>query len=174
MFGMKAGTSGTCLLHHLSIAMVFALAWTGCGNVPPSFTEVDGGVLLEDGTFAPYLELGSGALRFAPLEDGSVVEIIHGPQGGYHVEAAVRLRPPMNPEDLLVRVNLYDGDERLGMTDYQVDLTPAGSYFERAGILVPVRDGPAASGKTLRLTAEATDLQGRHAFDARTVIGQQP
>lgn len=40
------------------------------------------------------LEVGQGEGGFAPLEDGSHVTRVHGPQGGQHVYVAARLEGP--------------------------------------------------------------------------------
>lgn len=37
-----------------------------------------------------WIELGGGALAFAPLDDGDPVELVAGPQGGFHVDVALR------------------------------------------------------------------------------------
>lgn len=36
----------------------------------------------------PTLQTGTGLLDFTPLADGDPVELVYGPQGGYHVEMA--------------------------------------------------------------------------------------
>ncbi len=68
----------------------------GCGPTP---TPNDGGVVdgpgLDGGPDAsgPVLELGSGQLAWEPLRpSGNRLELIHGPQGGYHVFGRVRFR----------------------------------------------------------------------------------
>lgn len=43
----------------------------------------------EDSGPAPSLSIGQGAVAFTPLEEDSV-EVVFGPQGGWHIEPAVR------------------------------------------------------------------------------------
>lgn len=43
-----------------------------------------------DGIFGdPWLELGTGTSSFVSLSDGDTVELVHGPQGGWHVDATL-------------------------------------------------------------------------------------
>ena len=37
----------------------------------------------------PWVELGTGATTWSPLEDAGPVELVAGPQGGHHIDAAV-------------------------------------------------------------------------------------
>jgi len=39
---------------------------------------------------APGLELGGGTTAFDLLEPGATIELVHGPQGGYHLELGLR------------------------------------------------------------------------------------
>lgn len=49
----------------------------GCAPEPPADPCAPGP--------APALEVGTGETAYAPLEPGGLVELIHGPQGGYHI-----------------------------------------------------------------------------------------
>ena len=40
----------------------------------------------------PELEIGTGEVAFEPLDDDPVMELIHGPQGGYHVLVGLSAR----------------------------------------------------------------------------------
>lgn len=43
-----------------------------------------------DGIFGePWIELGTGTSSWIPLNDGGTVELVHGPQGGWHVDATL-------------------------------------------------------------------------------------
>lgn len=54
----------------------------------PAITELDAGPPEDGGS--PRLEVGTGESTFVALNDGDPVELVHGPQGGYHVLVAVR------------------------------------------------------------------------------------
>jgi hypothetical protein len=66
-------------------APILALALlVGCP--PPGGTDagsVDAG--------PPSLELGTGESSFVPVVDGGEIELVHGPQGGWHAVGAVRM-----------------------------------------------------------------------------------
>ena len=58
------------------------LLLVGCGAGDPQ-----GDCALSDD---PTLEIGAGATTFETLQDGDPIELVHGPQGGYHLEIALR------------------------------------------------------------------------------------
>lgn len=45
---------------------------------------------LPDSAPEPWLELGTGQLEYQPLEDGGTIELVYGPQGGWHVDVSAR------------------------------------------------------------------------------------
>ena len=51
-------------------------------------TEGLGIIESECACLEPRLEVGTGERSFIPLEDGDDLEIVHGPQGGWHLLAA--------------------------------------------------------------------------------------
>lgn len=54
-----------------------------------------------------WLEIGTGADRFVPLASGDALELVHGPQGGWHVELAVRITGS-DPEGSILRLQVLD------------------------------------------------------------------
>jgi|GEM_PF-2388452 len=50
----------------------------------------------------PTLELGTGQLRWEPLEEGGVLELVAGPQGGWHVDVALRAAD-VDPDGAMLR-----------------------------------------------------------------------
>lgn len=44
-----------------------------------------------DPNLPPALEVGTGEINFVPLEDGDTLEIIQGPQGGFHLLTSLRV-----------------------------------------------------------------------------------
>lgn len=66
-------------------------AGAGCSDPPPQpdaavdVPRYDGAPIVD-----PTLDLGTGQSAWEPLADGSNVELIHGPQGGYHLFARIR------------------------------------------------------------------------------------
>ena len=57
------------------------------GCPPPS--DADAGFIGDAGP--PELSVGTGEEAFAPLMNGDVLELIHGPQGGWHVVVSARM-----------------------------------------------------------------------------------
>jgi hypothetical protein len=60
---------------------------------------------------AVRIELGAGRVDFIPVQDGDFIEVISGPQGGYHLEFTLRLFN-VEPANLVL--------------DYQVDQSEQG------------------------------------------------
>ncbi len=61
----------------------FAVA-TGCG--PGEATDSEEAIVC---SAEPSAELGQGEITFEPVGEGGVFDVVHGPQGGFHVDAAV-------------------------------------------------------------------------------------
>jgi len=62
-------------------AWLALLLIAGCGGEPSEPAET---------TTAPWVEVGQGETAFEALSDEDRIEIVHGPQGGWHVELASR------------------------------------------------------------------------------------
>jgi hypothetical protein len=61
-----------------------------CGATAKDSDTFDLGDPCEPGS-EPQIEIGHGELRFDSIDDGDTqVELIHGPQGGYHSNIAIR------------------------------------------------------------------------------------
>jgi len=67
------------------------------------------GLVVEgEGVFGdPYLEVGTGHTTFAPLEDGGPIELVAGPQGGWHIDATLRLGG-FGPDGVKVKYEAFD------------------------------------------------------------------
>jgi hypothetical protein len=62
----------------------------------------------------PSLEIGQGETAFAPLEPGSTLELIHGPQGGVHVLVALHAEHIDASEELTAVLYGYLDGEPVG------------------------------------------------------------
>ena len=40
----------------------------------------------------PAVEIGTGEIEFQPLDDGDMLDIIQGPQGGFHLLGSLRVK----------------------------------------------------------------------------------
>ena len=91
------------------------LGASGCGNPAPTPADAaadlpgsDGGVIVD-----PTLELGTGQSSWESLPEGARVELIHGPQGGYHLFARFRERELGGDVRVTFRVVPVDGGEAI-------------------------------------------------------------
>jgi hypothetical protein len=143
------------------------------GSVP-SLPACAGG---DDGhTFLgpPVVELGTGFQYFEPLSEGQKVEIIFGPQGGYHVWVHFRMQN-MVPEDLLLTFTgtlhgtLDDSDPPACSAQYLVrELVVLEEPWHQLDDGVPcfVADPEGIQGRHMLLQVVATDGEDRTASDA--------
>jgi len=76
---------------------VVAVLCVGCPTDPDP-GETDAGPR-PDGAAGGHIEIGTGAVVFAPMADGAPWELVAGPQGGWHLEVSVALYG-LEPEGL--------------------------------------------------------------------------
>lgn len=121
----------------LLLSMAFA-----CGDdSPPS----DGGA--DSAADAPVdatlpetarIEIGTGLTEFIEVPDGGDTELVAGPQGGWHVDIALRLYD-LEPEGLFLRIEGEDADtaERVAIPIERVltarRVRPQGDHLLRLG-----------------------------------------
>ncbi len=88
------------------------------GTSPTGDTRAsDTGTPQTCGVTPPELSVGTGVEAFEPLSDLDAVEVVFGPQGGYHIVAALRACH-MSP---LLTVHIEMIDEATGATVADVD-----------------------------------------------------
>lgn len=146
-------------------------ALLACSPPTTLMPEVDAGpTTTPDGGSLPMLELGTGTQSFAPFTDGQMAQVIAGPQGGFHLWAAARVRAPLDPMLIRLTVKVTLGGSELSSTDYRVNLVKNGSTFEWYAMTALVPDPAAVRGQRTTLELTATDSAGRTATDSRTVI----
>lgn len=120
---------------------------------------------LPDAALAAFVEIGTGARRYARLEAGQEVPIIQGPQGGFHVWGGFRGRG--FPDDTVrIQFALDLEGETIATADYTefglpTDSTGLYTYAAVAVIYLENARVEPSSGKrmTLRTTVEASDGQ---------------
>lgn len=168
-------------------AATLALA-IGCGPSP-----------LAQGSAA--LLLGSGSPRFLPIVDGDEVDIIHGPQGGYHIWGSLlsrglgerlSLRFTLTRLDDGFVANIVDtsalvmplGEELLLLDGghagldggaFEFALPPGeGTWGIAPGALVFVPDPAELKGRRVRMQVRAEGDVGLALEDSRWFIARQP
>lgn len=152
----------------------------GCGA-----TTSSGGNDLAPGGPASLLLVDDATL--APLTEGAPAQIIHGPQGGYHILVT------------LLGQNFWPGTPGLGdhpTTDLHAlradgveitlvednistlhlawDRDPAGLLLRQKQLRLDTKAPAALGGQPLTLRAQVVDKDGRGASDQRRVIAQAP
>lgn len=117
------------------------------------------------------VDLGTGEATFEPLEDGSSVTPVYGPQGGSHIWTSVRVRDP-GVTDAYVNLSTRLEDGRAAGTPSSVAVrlvaAPNGTVQ-----VIGLRNFLAAkepSGTPLVLRAEVIGTDGRHGASERHVV----
>ncbi|MBL8935294.1 MAG: hypothetical protein JNM69_12130 [Archangium sp.] len=157
------------------LTFAISLALVGCSPAGGVLADSDAGpTTTQDAGQQPLLELGTGTQSFTPLTSGQMVTIIAGPQGGFHVWAAVRTRAPLDPMLIKLTVKVKLAGAELSSTDYKVNLVKNGAYSEWYAMTALIPDPAEVRGKSTVIELVATDAAGRTASDSRTVIPAGP
>ena len=160
-----------------ALASILAILAIGC----PSDDDNNN----KDAGQEPEVELGTGTVSFEALAEGDELEIVPGPQGGFHFHVHARMRgldpgdPSMpglleNPSTTFAAF-LESGEQidfmfppyRLGYIEIS-----DGRYELPSGRLLNIQDEqvPAIYGQRVRLTLTVTDDSGRNAETELTVV----
>ncbi len=119
------------------IAGLVALVLASC---TPAVRSDDAGLAVDgalDAPSGPSLELGTGLEAFVPIPDeGAELELVHGPQGGWHVHLSLRARG-IAPTGLIYEITRLSDGELVCMLPLGVR---EGTFVERDGALERVGD----------------------------------
>lgn len=94
--------------------LLLAVLLTGCPTPPAPRIGPDGATT--------FLEIGTGETGFTALADGDALELVYGPQGGYHVWGACGIYG-IDPEGRVLHYTLRDGATREVLADLSLALT---------------------------------------------------
>jgi hypothetical protein len=131
----------------------------------------------------PAIELGTGEIEFEPLSDGGEIEVVRGPQGGYHLLGSVRVAgiDPGNTEDLSDRSNptttfqVFEGERSLApfasFTQGIGEGSSAQWPYEMIGRLVvlDIDSDAELDGHQVRFEVQVRSAGGVELTDARTL-----
>lgn len=141
------------------------------------------------GDVTPEVLLGGGEYLWQDLVDGDPIDVVYGPQGGYHLLGSVRVRglDPGVFGDLAAPTNpttafevLVDGASYIKSATYVQGLpeaTPeardAGWTHEMIGrfVILEITDDAELDGVDLTLSVTVTAHDGAVATDARELVG---
>ena len=134
---------------------------------------------------AATVEIGSGRDEFEKLRDGSGIDLIHGPQGGYHLLLNARIfdMDPGDPTNFtsgpLTLFAIYAGEERLDEFTCAIKFP----YTERStgfvldrplAVIIPNDRVPSLYGTNVVVETEVLDHEGRYGRDRVTVLVLDP
>lgn len=124
-----------------------------------------------DPNLAPGLEIGTGEIAFVPLTDGDTLQIIQGPQGGFHLLASLRvhgiapgdrgdLTEPTNPTiTFSVTDDAGDGHIAIGPITQGLDSAPLREWpftHQMTGrfAILDITDDDELAGQTVDLSVQ--------------------
>ncbi len=129
----------------------------------------------------PTIEVGNGSTTFQTVTEGALATMVHGPQGGCHIEAAVRTGNMVPIISIRYTIDTVPEGVRVSDNAYRVQVLPEGDcggyypgmygYLQVSELASGEADTPPEllGGKGLLLTMEVTDFEGRTASDTLTV-----
>ena len=123
---------------------------------------------------SPEIEVGKGELSYSPMDEGGeTIELIHGPQGGYHITIATRTRY-MAAEGFLAGhlIGTIDG-EVVGETWPYVDLRCNEAQGSQDGVgllLVFAREPEELADQWVTVDLELTDMDGTEVSGTADVV----
>ena len=122
------------------------------------------------------LELGAGTTRFEALTEGGTIELVLGPQGGWHVDLTAR-GVNLLPDGLTLRYEVRD-DARPTAWNFPVAaalnarrVVAEGKGWARVGdrAVFDIRAGAEVTGRSVRITVRAERAGAVVAEDSRAV-----
>ncbi|MBX7190783.1 MAG: hypothetical protein K1X94_01920 [Sandaracinaceae bacterium] len=144
----------------------------GGGGTDAAVIPVDAACTVGGGA-PPWIVLGTGEASFVELADGGDIELVHGPQGGYHLPATALFGLATSPDMLVLRYDVSRTDGTiLGTTQIALNerrLTHAcGGWFRGGDIVVLSITAPAAvADADVDLVVSVLDADGEVVRDAR-------
>lgn len=82
------------------VGCLLALHAAGCADDPAPSGDVK-------------VELGLGQAQFTPVADGDPIELVFGPQGGWHVDLAARVYGADDADDLILSFRVHQPDGQI-------------------------------------------------------------
>lgn len=151
---------------------LFALLLAACGDARPLDGTADGGA----GDATPIaMELGVGTDSFESIDAEHPVEVIFGPQGGYHFWAAVHIEDDTVTRGAVTITSTFvDTGQRAGfpyMNVHVFDPAPDG-HFEELALTAFIDEPEVARGRRVHVVIEVETSDGRVGTDEAIVIPQ--
>jgi hypothetical protein len=112
-------------------ASLMIAALLGLPSCAEASVDAEGGGSCSPGP-NPSLEIGAGELEFETLEAGGMIELIHGPQGGFHTLTGLRARDIDASEELTAELRGYLDGEQVGGSQPYLNFRCAGDEGSEA------------------------------------------
>ncbi|HEY8432092.1 MAG TPA: hypothetical protein VIL20_27130 [Sandaracinaceae bacterium] len=154
-------------------ALLFVAIALGCGSPGPDGAGPNDASADDAAAREPRVELGTGRFRFVPI-DGEL-ELVAGPQGGWHVDVGARMWN-LRADGLRIAYEASRGGVPIHVpTEIELDtrhLQRAGDHWLRRGdvLQLAIASPDEVTGVELELRVRVWDRAGAAAEDARTAI----
>ena len=153
---------------------LWAASLGGCGDdtAPPDGGDVvdlhrDGGRGDVDLGEEPRVEIGTGTTSFVDISDGDDVELVKGPQGGWHIDVTLRFYY-VNPQGLDMRIEGHEvsSTDAIGVPIQRVlterRVLREGDHWLRVGerLVLTITDESMVVGSDVRIDVTITTAGG--------------
>jgi len=134
----------------------------------------------------PEIELGTGELEFVPIDDGDSIQLVLGPQGGFHLLGSLRVRgmPTGDPDNLEDPENptgqfevLFGETDLIISSPFTQGLDPiedceGGWAAEKVGrfAILDVEDDETLDGQSIHFAVQLETPDGIQVHDERQLV----
>lgn len=159
----------------LAVLALCAGCGSGAGAVDAASPPLDAACTVGGGA-VPWLVAGTGEASFVTLADGADLELVHGPQGGYHLMATALFGLDVSPDMHVLRYDAIPvgADTPLGTTQIALNerrlVRACGGWFRGGDIVVLSITTPGdVVGMDVDLVVSVLDGVGEVVRDTRRV-----
>ena len=152
------------------LGLVAALVTSACSSTSEDPTFVLAPVPNTPPTL--LVEVGTGAITFTPLAENDRVELTYGPQGGFHIWTAVRIKNTRAPSAQVNLRALLDDGTLAGPPSRaaaRLEVQPDGTAVA-VGLRNFIENTAEKKGRHLTLKAEVVASDQTHGVGERTVL----
>ena len=153
------------------LALVAVIVSCACGN--GEHTPDPGLAPIPDSQASLTVDVGTGSSEWVPLNDGDMVPIVAGPQGGFHVWTSIHVHDAsVDTARINVTARIEATGEAAGNPSSvaaALSLTADG-LREKVGMRDLIASPSAVTGKRVVLRVEAVTDDGRHGAGERVVV----
>lgn len=126
---------------------------------------------------APAFEIGTGEVCFEPLNDGDLLPVMAGPQGGFHVWVALLCAACPDELHSLVGVKLEGSDDWVGETGERIIELRSDQFAGLYALLAGTTADPTSvlpEGTNVRVVVRLSSLEGEVLFEGEKHVTLGP